>query len=53
VWFHVQGTLGILLRAKRGGLCTEIRSLLDRLQQEINFFVSPHLRANILHQAGE
>jgi predicted nucleic acid-binding protein len=51
--FPVQGTLGILLRAKRAALCAEIRPLLDRLQQEINFFVSPHLRASILKQAGE
>jgi hypothetical protein len=42
-----------LLRAKRAALCAEIRPLLDRLQQEINFFVSPHLRASILKQAGE
>lgn len=49
----VQGTLGILLRAKQAGLCIEVRPLLDRLQQEINFFVSPGLRASILQQAGE
>jgi predicted nucleic acid-binding protein len=51
--FIVQGTLGILLRAKQDSLCAEVRPLLDRLQQEINFFVSPALRTSILHQAGE
>ena len=51
--FVVQGTLGILLQAKQVGLCTEVRPQLDRLQQEINFFVSPQLRTAILRQAGE
>jgi predicted nucleic acid-binding protein len=51
--FMVLGTLGILLRAKAQGLCSEVRPLLDRLQQEIHFFVSRKLRAIILQQAGE
>ena len=41
-------TLGILLRAKQQSLCTEIRPMLDRLQQEFNFFVSPTLRVHAL-----
>lgn len=49
----VVGTLGILLRAKQQGLCAEIRPLLDRLQQEINFFLSPELRRRVLKEAGE
>jgi predicted nucleic acid-binding protein len=49
----VVGTLGILLRAKQQNLCGNIRPLLDRLQQEINFFVSPTLRQLVLEQAGE
>jgi predicted nucleic acid-binding protein len=49
----VLGTLGILLRAKELRLCTEIRPLLDRLQMEINFFISPSLRAIILKRSGE
>lgn len=49
----VVGTLGILLRAKRIGLCPELRPLLDRLQREIRFFVSPRLRRQVLNQAGE
>lgn len=51
--FVVMGTLGILLRAKGQLLCAEVRPLLDRLQREINFFVSPSLRRIILQQAGE
>lgn len=49
----VVGTLGVLLRAKRKALCPEVRPLLDRLQQEIRFFVSPRLRQHVLAQAGE
>lgn len=49
----VVGTLGILLRTKQAGLCAEIRPLLDQLQDEINFFVSPTLRQLVLQQAGE
>ena len=51
--FVVVGTLGLLLRAKRQRMCADIRPLLDRLQQEINFFVSPALRKRILEEAGE
>lgn len=51
--FPVLGTLGILLQAKRQGLCPEVRPQLDRLQTEFNFFVSPRLRQQILRQAGE
>lgn len=49
----VVGTLGIVLRAKQQGLCREVRPILDRLQREINFFVSPGLRQHVLGQAGE
>jgi len=51
--FTVLGTLGILLRAKQQGLCPAVAPLLDRLQRELNFFVSPGLRQTILRQAGE
>lgn len=51
--FTVLGTLGILLRAKQHGLCPAVGPLLDRLQRELNFFVSPGLRQTILRQAGE
>lgn len=51
--FTVLGTLGILLRAKQQGLCPAVAPLLDRLQRELNFFISPGLRRSILIQAGE
>lgn len=49
----VLGTLGVLVRAKQQGLCPAIRPILDRLQQEINFFISPALRQRALNLAGE
>jgi uncharacterized protein len=49
----VVGTLGLLLEAKRLGLCPAVKPLLDRLQTELNFFVSARLRRAILQQAGE
>jgi len=47
------GALGVLLRAKQRGHVAEIRSLLDRLQRELGFFISDSLRHDILTQAGE
>lgn len=47
------GVLGILLRAKERGLVDLLRPLLDRLQNELGFFVSPELRSAVLKQAGE
>lgn len=49
----VVGTLGILLRAKENALIPEIRSLLDNLEEELGFFVSGELRAEVLKIAGE
>lgn len=47
------GVLGILLRAKRRGLVHEVWPLLDRLQVELGFFLSPNLVEDTLRQAGE
>jgi predicted nucleic acid-binding protein len=49
----VVGTIGVLLRAKQLGLCSAIEPMLDRLQREINFFISPALRQSVLQQANE
>jgi len=49
----VLGSLGILVRAKQRRLCPSVAPLLDRLQDELNFFVSSGLRKAILRQAGE
>lgn len=47
------GTLGILVRAKRQDLIEEVTSLLDRLVDDFQFFVSGDLRREILRQVGE
>jgi len=49
----VLGTLGILVRAKRERLCPSVTPLLERLQNEFNFFISSGVRDAILRQAGE
>ena len=50
VWF---GTLGILLRAKTQGHLPQIRPLIDRLIDELDFFISGELKSNVLKLAGE
>jgi predicted nucleic acid-binding protein len=46
------GTLGILRDAKRAGIVSAIRPLLDRLQ-ELGFRLAPQTRNAILRQVGE
>lgn len=48
----VTGTLGILVMAKRVGLVTEVKSLLDRLK-EMPLYMSSQLYEEILCLAGE
>ena len=50
---NVVGVLGILQRAKREGLIDEVRSRIDRLRNDIQFFVSDHLYDAVLRAAGE
>ncbi len=50
---RITGTLGILGQAKRRGLIANVGSLMDRLQREINFFISPALRREVLTDLGE
>ena len=50
---HVVGVLGVLLEAKQQGLIPEVRPLINRLQSEINFHVSPQLVADVLRLALE
>jgi predicted nucleic acid-binding protein len=47
------GVIGILLQAKKSGLITSVRSLLDQLQLEAQFWMSSGLRARVLELAGE
>lgn len=49
----VTGTVGVLIRAKAEGLIEQLRPLLDRLENELGFFISPNLRAEALRLAGE
>jgi hypothetical protein len=49
----VIGALGVLLLGKQDGLVPAIGPLLDRLESEIKFFISPALRADVLQRAGE
>ena len=46
------GTLGIVLRAKREGLCTLVAPLLESLQRE-GFRIAPATFAEVLRLAGE
>ncbi len=47
------GVLGILLESKRRGLIHAIRPLIERLENEIRFFISSRIRARVLRLAGE
>ncbi len=47
------GTLGILLDTKSRGLVQEVRPLVERLEDELGFFISDALRQRILDLAGE
>ena len=47
------GVLGILLRAKQRTLIGPLSPLLDRLQSELGFFISPAVRAEVLKNANE
>lgn len=47
------GLLGVLLQAKRAGLVTEVKVVLDELQTRAGFWISRDLYTRILQQAGE
>jgi len=47
------GVLGILVRCKARGWIAEVRPLLERLQAQLNFYISPALRDEVLRIAGE
>ena len=50
---EVIGTIGILLKAREEGLITAVRPLVERLRNELNFFLSEQFVAEILDKAGE
>lgn len=47
------GVLGILLQSKRSGLVPRIDTLLDALETEAQFWISPDLRQRVRELAGE
>jgi predicted nucleic acid-binding protein len=47
------GVLGLLLEAKRQRHIPDVLPLVDRLVQELRFFVSPKLRQQLAELAGE
>ena len=47
------GLLGILIRAKEAALIPVLRPLLDQLQGDIGFWISPALRQRTLEAVGE
>lgn len=49
----VIGALGILVQAKDHGLVSDVRLLIDRLQKELDFYLSPVLVKEVLKRAGE
>jgi uncharacterized protein len=47
------GLLGVLLEAKREGIISAIKPLLERLQKDASFFIHPELYTRILQIAAE
>lgn len=49
----VVGLMGVLLMAKREGLVSEVRPLMDSLANEAGFYLSSAIRHEVLRLAGE
>lgn len=49
----VTGTLGVLLVAKRRGVISAVRPVMDDLDNKAGFRVHPELRERVLREAGE
>lgn len=47
------GVLGVLARARREGLISNLRPRLDRLRNEMRFFIADALYGQVLHSVGE
>lgn len=47
------GLLGVLVRAKKSGLITQVSPIIERLEFEAGFRVSPHLKKQVLQNANE
>jgi predicted nucleic acid-binding protein len=51
--YHVTGTLGCLLEARRTGIVDEVAPLLRALRKQARFWISTTLEAEVLRRAGE
>lgn len=49
----IVGTLGILLRGKQANLIPALKPLIDRLRNELGFFLSDEIVSLVLSRAGE
>lgn len=49
----VTGVLGVLLRAKNGGLISALKPEIEALRTKAHFFIAPSLEASVLSAAGE
>jgi len=49
----VAGTLGILLKAKKTGLISSVKELIDRLRSEHHFWIKEDMYQKVLHVAKE
>jgi len=47
------GILGVLIESRRRHLIPSVKDLLNRLEKDAGFWVSPNLRAKVLQTAGE
>ncbi|MBA7546307.1 hypothetical protein ES705_38695 [subsurface metagenome] len=47
------GTLGILVRAKKRGLISAVRTEIEKLESDIDFRISPSLKEVVCRLAGE
>jgi hypothetical protein len=47
------GILGIILQAKAAGLLPSIRPVIERLERDAKFWITPSLRQQVLQTAGE
>jgi predicted nucleic acid-binding protein len=49
----ITGTLGILLKAKKNGLISSVKKLIDRLRSEHHFWIKEDMYQKVLHIANE
>jgi uncharacterized protein len=50
---RVIGILGVLVQSRHQGLLLKVQDVLNQLEKDANFWMSPHLRARVLRSVGE